>query len=675
MDYEALDSSILAVLPKNCKVLSVAQHGSTNWSTGLRVDVQDGGEEKSYFVKVIEREELVGMAVAEYEGQKAIASLIPDNAVIPVAWGYFAETKAKSWFMAEYAHLRDRAPPIEQFLPIVKQLHQKSVSPTGKFGFHVTSFYGPPPMVVDWTDNWEEFWVRELRSVLIYVESMRGQDAELVEISEQFIGKVAARLLRPLQTGGRNIKPSLCHGDLWDGNIQFNPDTQQPVIFDPCCFYGHHEMDFQSMRSPRYTIGRNFIDLYKLKVGASEPSEDFDDRIALYSVRNDLLTGAMWPQWASLVEKAKDDMKLLLEKYPDGLDGFKGSLEPTIARVDEHASNTKESAYHGALADAAIDISSSEQQGVPLHSQSQSAASELEPKHANGVPYGLPDTPPETPSMPQYGFENTDKGNNQDICTPPETPLVAQHLAHGASRDDDDGAETPPELPPSTSATHHESIRDGHSGIYDTLGIFSDIADAKKSYEQRIELVTEPPPKIVHLVDDRLCLPKDEANLAVQSEEDTASVVADPPWSSKDAASATPAIDISGAESPAPEDTICLSGGTLGLTEANVTLLDQMAMPKITKSDEAEPRSSSDVSDGAFSKLSHAEYQGQEPPLTSNMKRSIVDQNVDGPNAEHFTAESVSSEPMSEVSETTSADDPTLYEKLWFLVGKLSVWP
>lgn len=230
------------------------------------------------------REELVGMAEAEYEGQKAIHSLIPNNAVKPVAWGYFAETKSKAWYVAEFMNLRPRTPSLEQLLPIVQRMHQQSVSPTGKFGFHVTPFYGPPPMTVDWTDNWEIFWVREFRSGLKYLESMRGPDAELEQLVEEFIEKVAARLLRPLQTGGRNIKPSLCHGDLWDGNIQFNAKTQQPIIFDPCSFYGHHEMDFQCMRSPRYTIGYKFIELYKVEVGASEPSEDFDDRVVLYAM-------------------------------------------------------------------------------------------------------------------------------------------------------------------------------------------------------------------------------------------------------------------------------------------------------------------------------------------------------------------------------------------------------
>jgi fructosamine-3-kinase len=224
------------------------------------------------------------MAEAEYEGQKAIFDVLPRNSVKPVAWGYFQKSKAKSWYLAEYLNLEARTPHLHDFLPIVKTLHQASVSPTGKFGFHVTPFYGPPPMVVDWTDNWEEFWVREFRSGLTYVQSMRGEDPELVELAEEFIQKVARRLLRPLQTGGRDIKPSLCHGDLWDGNIQIDIDTQEPIIFDPCAFYGHHEMDFQCMQSPRYKVGLGFVELYKKEIGASYPIEDFDDRVSLYAM-------------------------------------------------------------------------------------------------------------------------------------------------------------------------------------------------------------------------------------------------------------------------------------------------------------------------------------------------------------------------------------------------------
>ena len=56
-----------------------------------------------------------------------------------------------------------------------------------------------------------------------------------------FFDKVVPRLLRPLETGGRSIRPSLIHGDLWHGNAETDAETGEPVIFDAASFYAHNE--------------------------------------------------------------------------------------------------------------------------------------------------------------------------------------------------------------------------------------------------------------------------------------------------------------------------------------------------------------------------------------------------------------------------------------------------
>ncbi|RYO97455.1 hypothetical protein DL764_007305 [Monosporascus ibericus] len=224
MNIDTLDPAILA------GQFDTLQDTASGWSTGLKVDVEVNGEEKEYFLKVVQQERFVEMSRAEYEGQKALATYIPDNE--------------------------------------------------------------------------------------------RGKDSELEEVAEHFIQKVIPRLLRPLQTGGRIIKPTLCHGDLWDGNIQIDVETKQPILFDSCCFYGHNEMDLQCMGDPRYALSMEFIDMYKNEVGASEPQEDFYDRHDLYAIRNNICTAGMWPQWAPLLQTAKQAMRRLLAKHPQGLDGF-----------------------------------------------------------------------------------------------------------------------------------------------------------------------------------------------------------------------------------------------------------------------------------------------------------------------------------------------------------------
>ncbi len=45
---------------------------------------------------------------------------------------------------------------------------------------------------------------------------------------------------------GAQVTPSLIHGDLWIGNAGAT-EAEGPVIFDPACFFGHHEMELAMM--------------------------------------------------------------------------------------------------------------------------------------------------------------------------------------------------------------------------------------------------------------------------------------------------------------------------------------------------------------------------------------------------------------------------------------------
>jgi len=51
--------------------------------------------------------------------------------------------------------------------------------------------------------------------------------------------KVVLRLLLPLQSEGRTLKPCLLHGNCWDGNTAMDRRTDEAFVFDVCSFYGH----------------------------------------------------------------------------------------------------------------------------------------------------------------------------------------------------------------------------------------------------------------------------------------------------------------------------------------------------------------------------------------------------------------------------------------------------
>jgi protein-ribulosamine 3-kinase len=184
------------------------------------------------------------MVLGEFQGQSALKEIIPRNIPHPIAHGAFHLDKSKHFYIAEFHDMREKVPKPQQLIPVLKQLHQDSISPTGKFGFPVTTYKGYFPLQCSWCDSWEIFFSRQFRSELTWEASIRGPNEELEQLTEELFEKVVPRLLRPLQSGGRTIKPTLCHGDLWQGNVEIDVNTQQLILYDSCAVYAHNECKF-----------------------------------------------------------------------------------------------------------------------------------------------------------------------------------------------------------------------------------------------------------------------------------------------------------------------------------------------------------------------------------------------------------------------------------------------
>ncbi|KEY71832.1 hypothetical protein S7711_10062 [Stachybotrys chartarum IBT 7711] len=308
---ELLDPAIIAALPAGGQIIEVAEHGTSSWSSGHRILVELDGEEKEYFLKVglygtcvsasaddsyvklIYRPRHAEMALGEYESQKAMWEHIPDNVVVPLAHGTLQLDDSKSFFLTTFRDFKSKDPSPEELISLLKELHTRAISPTGKFGFHVTTFNGYVPLVNDWCDSWEEYFSRQFRSDIEWEQGIRGPDREFNNVVDEFFQKVIPRLLRPLQTGGRSIKPVLVHGDIWHGNVKIDSASQKVILFDSCCCYAHNELELHMMREPRYRFTREHAQLYKKAVDPSEPMEDFDDRNALYAMRDNIINSGL----------------------------------------------------------------------------------------------------------------------------------------------------------------------------------------------------------------------------------------------------------------------------------------------------------------------------------------------------------------------------------------------
>uniref|UniRef100_A0A0B7JUM7 protein-ribulosamine 3-kinase n=1 Tax=Bionectria ochroleuca TaxID=29856 RepID=A0A0B7JUM7_BIOOC len=302
IDTLTLDPAIVAALPVQDQVVAISKHGDTRWSTGYKISIEDEEDDHEFFIKILDREEAKELAEGEFESMTLMHQLIPEAIVPPIAWGMFKTDNSKAFYLTYFRDLDKEHPPNDILIRLISKIHHKE-SPTGKFGFHVPTFYGCRKVDNTWCETWEEFFSRELRSSISFAQAVLQHNEELEGLAKTLFDLVVPRLLRPLETGGRSIKPQLVFGDLWDENVQVDHRTRAAALFDPCCFYGHFEFDFQCMTSDRYSLNHNFVNVYKEQMGVSEPAEEFDDRVALYAL-------------------VKSEMKRLIKKYPDGLQGL-----------------------------------------------------------------------------------------------------------------------------------------------------------------------------------------------------------------------------------------------------------------------------------------------------------------------------------------------------------------
>ena len=104
------------------------------------------------------------------------------------------------------------------------------------YGFERMTWCGEQAQDNRWNNDWTDFYLNQrLRPLL---QQLQEQGIALPGAAAALDG--AAERLHQHQP-----QASLLHGDLWSGNIGFNPDRQlsYPVLFDPASYYGDAEVD------------------------------------------------------------------------------------------------------------------------------------------------------------------------------------------------------------------------------------------------------------------------------------------------------------------------------------------------------------------------------------------------------------------------------------------------
>ncbi|KAK2807268.1 hypothetical protein FQN50_005556 [Emmonsiellopsis sp. PD_5] len=338
---QVIDPNVRAALPKNTKVIKITPHGASLWMQTARVDAELDDKHEVFFLKVgllvlkpphtyqsitiddatqtSSGDRAEALMKGEFTAMSAIHAVSPDFVPRPISTGSYSTLPNVYFLLCEFRNMAtDKLPNINSFPAMLAALHVKGTSPNGKFGFPVTTYHGTTPLDHGWADTWEEFFTTRTKKLLEMEQESQGPNQEILELGVPFFEKVVPRLLRPLETGGRSIKPALLHGDLWHGNAATDIDTGRPIIFDAASFYGHNEYDLGVWRADWNEIGEPYMMEYHKHFPISEPVEDHDDRNALYATRVNILDSILYKEEKGYREKVISEMRRLVNKFPEG---------------------------------------------------------------------------------------------------------------------------------------------------------------------------------------------------------------------------------------------------------------------------------------------------------------------------------------------------------------------
>lgn len=239
---------------------------------------------------------------------------MPSIVPTPRGYGKCVDSDAH-FFLCDYLEIDHRQPDPVKLGEMTAELHRSSISPTGKFGFHVTPYDGKLPMQVDWDSSWVSFFTKFLQGVYDLDTQINEPWRELADAMKPTMEIVIPRLLGPLEQNGRSVKPCLIHGDLWEANIGTNPLTEELYIFDSCAYYAHHEMEMGIWRTDHHNLtDQAYREEYFKRFKPDEPVEDYDDRNRLYSVAARLSYSAHVPGSEARVQ-ALENLQYLIEKF------------------------------------------------------------------------------------------------------------------------------------------------------------------------------------------------------------------------------------------------------------------------------------------------------------------------------------------------------------------------
>ncbi|KAI0407018.1 Fructosamine kinase-domain-containing protein [Xylaria palmicola] len=296
-DSPGLDTNVVAALPSSSGRILVAPSGESLWVETVKLEAINGDDETEVFFKQsVSGETGYGMMKGAFEGESALYDFMPEYVPRPVSFGTYSTRSDLHFYICEFVDMVDEFPGPVAWAGAAASLHRRSMdrSPTGKFGFHCTTYSAFVPIDNIWHSSWEGFWTDKMKLLLSQDEELHGSDEKYSELQATFFNVVLPKYLGPLESNGRSIKPCLIHSDLSPGNMKPRAHSGAICMFNSSAYWGHHEAELGICRNPRYRLGEPYIKEYLNRMPISEPVKDFNIRNAIYALRYHVLLSLIY---------------------------------------------------------------------------------------------------------------------------------------------------------------------------------------------------------------------------------------------------------------------------------------------------------------------------------------------------------------------------------------------
>lgn len=224
-----------------------------------------GRDGEQYFVKT-NHTGRQAMFAAEARGLQALASSKTLRVPQPLCFG---DDQRQSYIVMEYLEMGGRA---DQRL-LGEQLAAMHGVTAEKFGWQIDNTIGATYQPNAWSPDWLDFWRQQRLGFQLTLAAQNGYGGELQSLGEKLLIEM------PKLFAGREMQPSMLHGDLWGGNVAGLRDGT-PVIFDPAFYYGDREADL----AMTYVFGGFSADFYASYENAWPVDDGFAVRKTFYNI-------------------------------------------------------------------------------------------------------------------------------------------------------------------------------------------------------------------------------------------------------------------------------------------------------------------------------------------------------------------------------------------------------